>query len=146
MAASVAPLSWAADFSSEPYLLRLFLGLDRASNYADTAGRQASIAYPGGSSANPAGDAARPRQRAEVTLTGIGAAVWFGLPALGFVIAAAMLTNLIAAAFGGILVPLALERFRIDPAVSSGAFVTTVTDIVGYFSFLSFATLYFGLK
>ncbi|MEI2734606.1 MAG: magnesium transporter [Rhodoblastus sp.] len=79
-------------------------------------------------------------------LTGIGAAIWFGLPALGFVIAAAMLTNLIAAAFGGILVPLALERFKIDPAVSSGSFVTTVTDIVGYFSFLSFATLYFGLK
>ena len=77
---------------------------------------------------------------------GIGAALWFGLPALGFVIAAAMLTNLIAAAFGGILVPLTLERLEIDPAVSSGSFVTTVTDIVGYFSFLSFATLYFGLK
>lgn len=79
-------------------------------------------------------------------LTGIGAAMWFGLPALGFVIAAAMLTNLIAAAFGGILVPLALDRLKIDPAVSSGAFVTTVTDVVGYFAFLSFATLYFGLK
>ena len=79
-------------------------------------------------------------------LTGIGAALWFGLPALGFVIAAAMLTNLIAAAFGGILVPLTLERLEIDPAVSSGSFVTTVTDIVGYFSFLSFATLYFGLR
>ncbi|HMN71419.1 MAG TPA: magnesium transporter [Rhodoblastus sp.] len=79
-------------------------------------------------------------------LTGIGASIWFGLPALGFVIAAAMLTNLVAAAFGGILVPLTLERFKIDPAVSSGSFVTTVTDIVGYFSFLSFATLYFGLK
>ena len=79
-------------------------------------------------------------------LTGIGAALWFGLPALGFVIAAAMLTNLVAAAFGGILVPLALDRFKIDPAVSSGAFVTTVTDIVGYFSFLSFATVYFGLR
>lgn len=84
LAASVAPLSWAADFSSEPYLLRLFLGLDRASNYADTAGRQASIAYPGGSSANPAGDAARPRQRAEVTLTGIGAAGDNGSTLLAF--------------------------------------------------------------
>ena len=79
-------------------------------------------------------------------LTGIGAALWFGLPALGFVIAAAMLTNLIAAAFGGILVPLTLERLEIDPAVSSGSFVTTVTDIVGYFSLLSFATLSFGLR
>ncbi|MFV0280753.1 MAG: magnesium transporter [Rhodoblastus sp.] len=79
-------------------------------------------------------------------LTGIGAALWFGMPALGFVIAAAMLTNMVAAAFGGVLVPLVLDRLNIDPAVSSGSFVTTVTDIVGYFSFLSFATLYFGLK
>ncbi len=84
LAAGVAPLSWAADFSSEPYLLRLFLGLDRASNYADTAGRQASIAFPGGSSVNPAGDAARPRQRTEVTLTGIGATGDHGSTLLAF--------------------------------------------------------------
>ena len=56
-----------------------------------------------------------------------------------------MLTNLLAAALGGIAVPLGLNRLRIDPAVSSGAFVTTITDVVGYFSFLSFATLWFGL-
>ena len=55
-----------------------------------------------------------------------------------------MMINLIAGALGGILVPLALERFRVDPAVSSGAFVTTVTDVVGYFSFLGIATLCFG--
>ena len=79
-------------------------------------------------------------------VTGIAAVVWFGIGPLGFVIAAAMLTNMVAAAFGGILVPLALEKFGVDPAVSSGAFVTTVTDVVGYFSFLSFATLYFGLN
>ncbi len=79
-------------------------------------------------------------------LTGVVAAAWFGVYALGAVIGLAMLTNLVAAAFGGILVPLALDRMKIDPAVSSGAFVTTVTDVVGYFSFLSFATLYFGLK
>ena len=74
------------------------------------------------------------------------ASAWFGVHALGVVIALAMLTNLLAAAFGGIIVPLTLHRLKIDPAVSSGAFVTTVTDVVGYFSFLSFATLYFGLK
>ena len=78
-------------------------------------------------------------------LTGAAAAIWFGTNALGAVIAAAMLTNLVAAALGGIAVPLGLHRLRIDPAVSSGSFVTTITDIVGYFSFLSFATLWFGL-
>jgi magnesium transporter len=57
-----------------------------------------------------------------------------------------MVTNLLAGALGGILIPLALHRFKIDPAVSSGAFVTTVTDCVGYGSFLTFATLWFGLK
>ncbi len=78
-------------------------------------------------------------------ITGIAASLWFGIAALGFVIGAAMLTNLIAAACGGVIVPLVLERLKVDPAVSSGAFVTTVTDVVGYFSFLSFATIYFGL-
>ncbi len=78
-------------------------------------------------------------------ITGIAASLWFGIGALGFVIGAAMLTNLIAAACGGVIVPLVLERLKVDPAVSSGAFVTTVTDVVGYFSFLSFATIYFGL-
>lgn len=79
-------------------------------------------------------------------ITGVAAALWFGVGAIGVVIAAAMLTNLLAAALGGIAVPLGLDRLRIDPAVSSGAFVTTITDIVGYFSFLSFATLWFGLR
>jgi magnesium transporter len=78
-------------------------------------------------------------------VTGIAAVLWFGIGALGGVIAAAMLTNLLAAALGGIAVPLGLDRLRIDPAVSSGAFVTTITDVVGYFSFLSFATIWFQL-
>ena len=46
----------------------------------------------------------------------------------------------------GILIPLVLERFEIDPAVSSGTFVTTITDVVGFFSFLGIATLWFGLR
>ena len=61
------------------------------------------------------------------------------------VIALAMLTNLVAGAIGGFLVPVVLDRGRVDPAVSSGAFVTTVTDVVGYASFLSIATLWFHL-
>jgi magnesium transporter len=78
-------------------------------------------------------------------LTGIGAGVWFSSPGLGVVIGLAMVTNLIAGAVGGIMVPLTLDRLGYDPAVSSGAFVTTVTDVVGNFAFLGIATLWFGL-
>jgi magnesium transporter len=53
---------------------------------------------------------------------------------------------MIAAALGGILIPLILERLKADPAVSSGVFVTTITDVVGFFSFLGIATLWFGFK
>ena len=73
-------------------------------------------------------------------ITGIAAYVWFRVPALGVVIGLAMICNLVAAALGGILIPLALNRLRVDPAVASSPFVTTVTDVVGFFSFLSIAT------
>ena len=79
-------------------------------------------------------------------ITGIAAYVWFKVPGLGLVIGLAMICNLVAAALGGILIPLALHRMRIDPAVASSPFVTTVTDVVGFFSFLSIATLWFGLR
>ncbi len=79
-------------------------------------------------------------------ITGIGAYIWFKVPGLGFVIGMAMICNLIAAAAGGILIPLVLHRLRFDPAVASSPFVTTVTDVVGFFSFLSIATLWFGLR
>jgi magnesium transporter len=78
-------------------------------------------------------------------ITGIAAAIWFGLPAIGVVIALAMLTNLVAGALGGILIPQLLNRLDVDPAVSSSPFVTTVTDVVGFASFLGIATLWFGL-
>ncbi len=78
-------------------------------------------------------------------ITGLVASIWFGLAGLGAVIALAMLTNLIAGALGGILIPQWLNRLHIDPAVSSSAFVTTVTDVVGYGSFLGIATVWFGL-
>jgi magnesium transporter len=79
-------------------------------------------------------------------ITGVAAYIWFKVPGLGIVIGLAMICNLIAAALGGILIPLALHRLRIDPAVASSPFVTTVTDVVGFFSFLSIATLWFGLR
>jgi len=79
-------------------------------------------------------------------ITGIVAYVWFRTPGLGVVIGLAMITNLVAGALGGILIPMVLERVRADPAVASGTFVTTVTDVVGFFSFLGIATLWFGLK
>ena len=79
-------------------------------------------------------------------ITGVAAAAWFRVPDLGLVIGLAMVCNLAAGALGGILIPLLLYRWRSDPAVSSGVFVTTVTDVVGFFSFLGIATLWFGLK
>jgi len=79
-------------------------------------------------------------------ITGVAAYVWFEVPGLGVVIGLAMICNLIAAALGGILIPLALHRMKLDPAVASSPFVTTVTDVVGFFSFLAIATLWFGLR
>jgi magnesium transporter len=79
-------------------------------------------------------------------ITGVAAVAWFRVPQLGLVIGLAMLCNLVAGALGGILIPLALDRSGADPAVSSTVFVTTVTDVVGFFSFLAIATLWFGLK
>ncbi|MCK0197568.1 magnesium transporter [Ancylobacter sp. 6x-1] len=68
----------------------------------------------------------------------------FGLADLGAVIALAMIINLVAAALGGILVPLGLQKLKVDPAVASGPFVTTITDVVGFFAFLGIAALWFG--
>jgi magnesium transporter len=79
-------------------------------------------------------------------IMGVIAAAWFNVTDLGLVIGLAMVTVLVAAALGGILIPLILIRLGVDPAVSSGPFVTTVTDVVGFFSFLGIATLWFGLK
>jgi len=79
-------------------------------------------------------------------ITGVAAYAWFRVPDLGVVIGLAMICNLMAAALGGIMIPLVLARFRVDPAVASGVFVTTVTDVVGFFAFLGIATLWFGLK
>ncbi|MFC6688410.1 magnesium transporter [Jhaorihella thermophila] len=67
------------------------------------------------------------------------AAFWFGVPMLGAVIGVAMLLTLVAAALGGFGIPMLLDRIGIDPALASGPFVTTVTDVVGFFLFLGLA-------
>ncbi|MGX9428595.1 MULTISPECIES: magnesium transporter [Bradyrhizobium] len=79
-------------------------------------------------------------------ITGIAAVAWFKIPGLGVVIGLAIVCNLVAGALGGILIPMVLERVRADPAVASGTFVTTITDVVGFFCFLGIATLWFGLN
>jgi magnesium transporter len=79
-------------------------------------------------------------------ITGVAAVAWFKIPGLGVVIGLAIICNLVAGALGGILIPILLEKVKADPAVASGTFVTTVTDVVGFFSFLGIATLWFGLK
>ncbi|AYG61412.1 magnesium transporter [Rhizobium jaguaris] len=78
-------------------------------------------------------------------IMGAIATFWFHDFQLGIVIAAAMIINLVAAALGGILLPLVLHRFGADPAIASSAFVTTVTDCTGYFSFLGLATWWFAI-
>ncbi len=72
---------------------------------------------------------------------GIVGVIWFGSPALGFVIAIAMVINMIVAGLAGTAIPVILDRIGIDPALASGAFVTTVTDVVGFFAFLGIAVM-----
>ncbi len=76
---------------------------------------------------------------------GVIAAFWFGDHNLGIVIGAALIVNLMAAAMAGILIPLVLQKAGADPALASSVFVTMVTDIVGFCSFLGFATWWFRL-
>ena len=77
----------------------------------------------------------------------IGLVTWvrFNDLQLGIVIALAMVINLIVAGTAGILIPLTLDKFKADPAIASAVFVTTVTDVVGFFAFLGIAGLWFGL-
>ena len=74
-------------------------------------------------------------------LIGSGVGLIFHNPLLGAVIAAAMLINNLVAGSAGILVPVTLDRLKIDPAVSSAVFVTMATDVMGFFSFLGLAVL-----
>ena len=72
---------------------------------------------------------------------GVVGAIWFDAPMLGVVIAVAMVVNLLVAGLAGIGVPVVMDRFGIDPALASGTFVTTVTDVVGFFAFLGLASV-----
>ncbi len=74
-------------------------------------------------------------------ILGVAATLIFGNPQLGVVLGIAMIVNQIVAALGGVLVPLTLERMGLDPALASGTFVTTLTDVMGFFAFLGLATV-----
>ena len=73
------------------------------------------------------------------------AVFWFGQPSLGVVIAIAMVVNMIFAAASGILIPIALDKLDADPAIASSVFVTTVTDVVGFFAFLGLASWWYQI-
>lgn len=73
-------------------------------------------------------------------IMGIIAWLWFSDPFLGAVIAAAMILNLMIAGLSGVLIPLAIEKIGQDPAIASTVFLTTITDVVGFFVFLGLAS------
>lgn len=75
-------------------------------------------------------------------IMGVVALFWFGSSTLGLVIAAAMVINMLAAGLFGILIPMTLDALDVDPAIASGVFVTTVTDVVGFFGFLGLAAVW----
>jgi len=72
---------------------------------------------------------------------GVIAAVWFDKGMLGVVIALSMIINLLSAGFFGSMIPLMLKKLNIDPAIGSTVILTTITDVVGFFSFLGLASL-----
>ena len=74
-------------------------------------------------------------------LIGVLSGLYFADATLGWVIGAAMVGNMVVAAFAGVLIPIALERLDLDPALASGTFVTTITDVFGFFAFLGLAGL-----
>ena len=67
---------------------------------------------------------------------------WFGSPALGLVAGAAIVINLIVAALAGASIPLFLKRINVDPALAGGVVLTTVTDVVGFTTFLGLGTVF----
>jgi magnesium transporter len=78
-------------------------------------------------------------------VVGVVAGAWFSNIDLGYVIAAAMIVNMVAAALAGILIPLLLDRFGADPAIASSVFTTTITDVIGFLAFLGLASWWLGL-
>ncbi|HKK23561.1 MAG TPA: magnesium transporter, partial [Pseudohaliea sp.] len=72
------------------------------------------------------------------------AALWFDSLTLGAIIAAAMVINLVTAGLSGAVLPLVLQRLKIDPALAGGVVLTTVTDVVGFVAFLGLAATFYG--
>ena len=77
------------------------------------------------------------------TVIGVLASWWFDDSLIGYIIAAAMAINLLTAAVSGSLLPVILKSINIDPALAGGVMLTTITDVVGFFSFLGLATLFY---
>ncbi len=78
-------------------------------------------------------------------IVGLVAGIAFSNADLGYVIAAAMVSNLFVAGLAGVLIPMTLNRLGADPAVASSVFVTAITDVFGFFAFLGLAAWWFGL-
>ena len=75
-------------------------------------------------------------------LAGVASWLWSGSAGIGLVMGVAMIITLIIAALAGIAIPLGLERFRVDPAIASGVFLTAITDVIGFCAFLGLAALF----
>ena len=75
-------------------------------------------------------------------ITGLFGWFWFDNFSLGVVLAFAMIVNIVIAGLSGILIPIGLNKLGIDPAIASTVFLTTITDVVGFFSFLGLAALF----
>ncbi|MEP6389367.1 MAG: magnesium transporter [Halioglobus sp.] len=78
------------------------------------------------------------------TVVAVAASLWFGDWSIGLIIAAAMVISLITAGLTGAALPLMMKRANIDPALAGGVVLTTVTDVVGFLSFLGLATLFYA--
>jgi len=76
-------------------------------------------------------------------ITGLIVQLWFKEINLSILIAASMILNMIVAGLFGIVVPVTLKKFNIDPAISSSVFVTTITDVIGFLSFLGLGAYFF---
>jgi len=74
-------------------------------------------------------------------IIGLLSLAYFSNPLLGGVIAAAMIINMVMAGLAGILIPVGLDKINIDPALASSIFVTTITDVIGFFAFLGLASI-----
>ena len=72
---------------------------------------------------------------------GLAAGIWFHNMPLGGVLSLALIMNMVCAGLSGILIPITLDKLKIDPAIASSVFLTTITDVVGFFAFLGLGTM-----